>query len=305
MKEKIIAITGATASGKSALAIELAKKIDAQIISCDSRQIYKEFDIATAKPSLEDMQWIKHYMLNVISPNETFSASDYAQMAKQCIEKIRSENKNVIVVGGTGFYFRILLEGLALTEVKPNEKLREELTLLAKEKGNNAVFEVLKETDEIAAQKIHPNNLEKVIRAIEISKTLNSPMSSTGVKYNPSYDVLWVGIEYKDRQKLYDKINLRVDEMIKNGLEKEAKFLFEKYGQIPSLTNTIGYQEFIPYFNSEISFEETVEKIKQNTRKYAKRQLTWFRANEKIHSFYMDETDEKTVIEKVIELFEN
>ena len=302
MKDTIIAITGATASGKSNLAIELAKKIGAQIISCDSRQIYKEFDIATAKPSIEEMQGIKHHLFDIITPDKTFSASDYAQIAKEKIEQIQKEGDKVIVAGGTGFYFRILLEGLTLTDVKPNETLRKELSQLAKEKGNNAVFEILKNLDTPTSEKIHPNNLDKIIRAIEISKALDAPMSSTGVKFNSQYNVLWVGIEYKDRQKLYDKINLRVNKMIERGLEEEAKNLLAKYGEISSLTNTIGYQEFIPYFKGECTREEAIEKIKQNTRKYAKRQLTWFRANKKLHRFYMDETDINSVINSILML---
>ena len=304
MKNCLIAITGPTASGKTRLAIELAKQINAEIISCDSRQIYREFDIATAKPSLEEQDGIIHHLFDIISPQQTFSASDFNDIAQQKIEEIWSHNKNVIVVGGTGFYFRILLEGLTLTNVAPNEQLRKELQKLAEENGKEAVFKILENLDLEASKKIHFNNLDKVIRAIEICKTLNMPMSEAGQDYNPKYNVLWIGLDFKDRQKLYDRINLRVDEMLKNGLENEAKTLFEKYGQISSLMGTIGYQEFLPYFNGEVNYEEVTEKIKQNTRHYAKRQLTWFRANKKMNWFYPDEESFENIFEKVLKLYE-
>ena len=303
MKNCLIAITGPTASGKTRLAIELAKKIDAEIISCDSRQIYREFDIATAKPSLEEQENIPHHLFNIISPTETFSASDFNKIAQKKIEEIWARNKNVVIVGGTGFYFRILLEGLTLTNVQPNEELRSELQKIAENEGKEAVFKILEELDIEASKKIHYNNLDKVIRAIEICKTLNMPMSEAGQEYNPKYNVLWVGLDFKNRQKLYDRINLRVDEMLKNGLEKEAKSLFKKYGKIASLMGTIGYQEFEPYFNNEVSYEEMVEKIKQNTRHYAKRQLTWFRANKKMNWFFSDEQNFEEILQNVLSLY--
>lgn len=303
MKNCLIAITGPTASGKTRLAIELAKKIDAEIISCDSRQIYREFDIATAKPSLEEQENIPHHLFNIISPTETFSASDFNKMAQKKIEEIWARNKNVVIVGGTGFYFRILLEGLTLTNVQPNEALRSELQKMAENEGKEAVFKILEKLDIEASKKIHFNNLDKVIRAIEICKTLNMPMSEAGQEYNPQYNVLWVGLDFKNRQKLYDRINLRVDEMLKNGLEKEAKSLFKKYGKIASLMGTIGYQEFEPYFNNEVSYEEMVEKIKQNTRHYAKRQLTWFRANKKMNWFFSDEQNFEEILQNVLSLY--
>lgn len=304
MKNCLIAITGPTASGKTRLAIELAKKIDAEIISCDSRQIYREFDIATAKPSLEEQENIPHHLFNIISPTETFSASDFNKIAQKKIEEIWVRNKNVIIVGGTGFYFRILLEGLTLTNVQPNEELRSELQKMAENEGREAVFKILEELDIEASKKIHFNNLDKVIRAIEICKTLNMPMSEAGQEYNPKYNVLWVGLDFKNRQKLYDRINLRVDEMLKNGLEEEAISLFQKYGKTASLMGTIGYQEFEPYFNNEVSYEEMVEKIKQNTRHYAKRQLTWFRANKKMNWFYSDEQNFEEILQNILSLYE-
>lgn len=303
MKNTLIAITGATASGKTKLAIELAKKTGAEIVSCDSRQVYNEFDIAVAKPSADEQREIRHHLLGIISPDVTYSAGDFCQDAQKVIEEILSRGKNVIVAGGTGFYFRILLEGLSLTDVKPNPRLREELNLLAQEKGKEAVFKILEELDTNACKKIHPNNLDKVIRAIEISKDLNKPMSETGVNFKPKYDVMWIGVDYRDRQKLYKRINERVDLMVASGLEKEAKNLFEKYGEIPSLLNTIGYQEFLPYFKNEVSLSDVIEKIKQNTRHYAKRQLTWFRANKKIHWFFNDEQDFDSILADVLKLY--
>ncbi len=302
-KKTVIAIVGPTASGKTALSIEIAKALETEIISADSRQIYKEFDIATAKPSVKERQGIKHHMIDVVEPTEEFSVADFSDCAKKIMEALFSQGKIPVVAGGTGLYFRILLENYEMPRVAPNKELREELHRIEREQGVNVLYEMLKELDPVLAQKMHPNNTVKIIRALEVCKTLNIPMSQAQkVKQTPQYNVLWFGLGHlngQDRQALYDKIDRRVDMMTEQGLEKEAKSLYEKYGKIPSLLNTIGYQEFIEYFDGNVSFDTAVEKIKQNTRRYAKRQLTWFRRNTQIHWLDIGKCSAEDILEKL------
>lgn len=284
-KNTVIAIVGPTASGKSALAVEVAKYLESEIISADSRQIFKEFNIATAKPSIEEMQGIKHYLIDEIEPVEEFTVADFADRASKIMNNLFEQDKIPVVVGGTGLYFRILLENYDIPRVAPNKELREELHKVEKEQGVNVLYKMLQDLDPVLAEKMHPNNTVKIIRALEVCKTLNMPMSQAQKKKEPLYDVKWFGLGHmngEDRQYLYDRTDKRVDIMLEQGLEKEAKTLFEKYGKISSLMNTIGYQEFIEYFEGSLSYDEAVEKIKQNTRRYAKRQLTWFRKNSDI-----------------------
>lgn len=296
-KKTVIAIVGPTASGKTSLSIKLAKKLDTEIISADSRQIYKEFDIATAKPSKEEMQGIKHHLMDFVEPTEDFTVADFKDQATAVIEKLFKQNKTPIVVGGTGLYFRILLENYDLPRVAPNKELREELHKIEQEQGVEALYKMLVELDPTSAQNMHPNNTVKIVRALEVCKTLGIPMSQAQkIKLEPEYNVIWFGLGHlngDDRQILYNRTNKRVDIMLEQGLEEEAKRLFEKYGHIQSLEKTIGYQEFIEYFENKISKEEAIETIKQNTRRYAKRQLTWFRRNENIHWLDINNPKEK------------
>ena len=284
-KKNVIAIVGPTASGKTALAVEIAKHINTEIISADSRQIFKEFDIATAKPTTEETQGIKHHLIDVVNPDEEFTVADFADRASKIMENLFEQDKTPIVAGGTGLYFRILLENYDMPRVAPNKKLREELHKIEQEQGAEALYNMLKESDPVLAQKMHPNNKVKIIRALEVCKTLNIPMSQAQKKKPPLYDIKWLGLGHlngKDRQMLYDRTDKRVDVMLEKGLEKEAHSLYEKYVKISSIMNTIGYQEFIEYFDGNITFDVAVNNIKQNTRRYAKRQLTWFRQNKEI-----------------------
>lgn len=269
---------GPTASGKSNLAIQIAKTNNGEIISADSRLVYKGFDIATAKPTLKERQGIEHYLIDIVEPEMDYSAANFVDDAKIAIEKIRQKGKIPIIVGGTGLYFRLLLEDFDMPRVEPNYELRKELEIL----DSQNVHQMLKELDPVSAEKIHFNNKVKLIRAIEVCKTLEKPHSEAAGKKEPEFDVEWIGLNYTNRTQLYNKINQRVDEMIKAGLIEETKALLEKHGRITNFVNTIGYQEIIEYLDGEISLEESISKIKQNTRRYAKRQLTWFRKNQLI-----------------------
>ena len=284
-KKDVIAVVGPTASGKTALAVDIAKYLDTEIISADSRQIFKEFDIATAKPTKEEMQGITHNLIDVINPDEEFTVADFADRASKVMENLFDRNKIPVVAGGTGLYFRILLENYDMPRVAPDKALREELKNIANTQGTDAIYNMLKELDPVLAEKMHPNNTVKIIRAIEVCKTLNIPMSQAQKKKAPLYNIKWFGLGHlngDDRQYLYNRIDKRVDMMLSAGLEAEAEKLYKKYGKIPSLMNTIGYQEFIEYFDGNVTYNEAVLKIKQNTRRYAKRQLTWFRQNSDI-----------------------
>lgn len=272
---KVIAIVGPTASGKTKMAIEMAQKLDTEIISADSRLVYKGFDIGTAKPTKEEQLLVKHHMIDVVEPEYDFSVADFADGASKVISELHAKNKVPIVVGGTGLYFRILLENYDMPRVEANPQLRAELESLS----NEELFEKLSNIDKISAEKIHQNNRVRVIRALEVSLTTGKPFSSIkGVKEN-KYDVEWVFPEIESREILYNRINIRVDMMIKDGLVDETKNLLLKHGRIKNLVNTIGYQEIIQYLDGNISIENAIEQIKQNTRRYAKRQLTWFRRN--------------------------
>lgn len=307
--KKVIAIVGPTASGKTSLAVEIAKLLDTEIISADSRQIFKEFNIAVAKPSQEEMQDVKHNLIGLINPDEEYTVANFADDARKIMQKLYSKNKIPVVVGGTGLYFRILLENFDIPKVPPNKELREKLHDIAQKQGNEAVHKILYELDEKLAKDMHPNNIVKIIRAVEVSKMLGIPMSEAQkIKKEPEFDVLWIGLGHlngDDRQFLYDRTDARVDTMLKNGLESEARHLFEKYGKISSLMHTIGYQEFEEYFENKISYEKAIEKIKQNTRRYAKRQLTWFRKNEQIHWLDIKNKTKKELTTECIGIIQN
>ena len=276
---KVIAIVGPTASGKTKLAIEMAKNLGTEIISADSRLVYKGFDIGTAKPTKEEQQIVKHHMIDVVEPEYDFSVADFADEARKIISNLHAHSKVPIVAGGTGLYFRILLENYDMPRIEANPRLRADLEKLS----NEELFAMLKEVDSISAEKIHQNNRVRVIRALEVSLLAGTPFSSIkGIKNN-EYEVEWVFPELESREALYDRINKRVDAMISEGLIEETKDLLVKHGKIKNLVNTIGYQEIIEFLDNKISLEEAVEKIKQNTRRYAKRQLTWFRRNPNLH----------------------
>lgn len=280
-RQKIIAIVGPSSSGKTALSVSLAKEINGEIISVDSRQIYKGLDIGSAKPTIDERHGIVHHMMDIIEVTEPFTVADFCDEANKIIEDIISRGKVPILAGGTGLYFRTLLQDFDLPRVAPNEKLREELN----EKSCEELYNMLLEKDYDIAQKIHFNNKVKIVRALEVCISLGIPMSKAQKKKESPYDVLWIGLNTQDREFLYERINKRVDIMLSQGLEKEAKDLFEKYGENNILLNTIGYQEFFPYFKGETDFSSAIELLKQNTRRYAKRQISWFNANKDINWF--------------------
>lgn len=273
----VIAIVGATASGKTAYSIELAKKIDGEIISADSRLVYKGFDIGTAKPEITERENIPHHLIDIVEPEFDYSAGLYKQQAKEKIIEIFKKGKTPIIVGGTGLYLNILLKNYDLPQISPNKEFRNKLYTLESQE----LYELLKTQDIESAETINQNDRKKIIRALEIIKETGKPLSSTrGIK-EPEFNVKWIGRNF-DRETLYKRIDDRVDIMIDKGLIKETQNLLTKHGRIPNLINTIGYREILGYIDNKYSLEDAKELLKKNTRNYAKRQLTWFRKNEDI-----------------------
>lgn len=276
-KPKVVAIVGATASGKTAYSIELAKKINGEIVSADSRLVYKGFDIGTAKPTIDEMDGVPHHMVDIVEPEFEYSAGLYKKQAKDVISQILLRGNVPIICGGTGLYIDILLKNYDLPEIEANRELRNELTQL----DTANLEDMLKNLDIDAFTSIDKNDRKKMIRAIEIIKTTNKPLSQTRGMNKSEYNVEWIGKNF-DRKTLYERIDKRVDIMIENGLVEETKNLLEKHGRIPNLVNTIGYREILGYIDNQCSLEQAAELLKKNTRNYAKRQLTWFRRNEEI-----------------------
>ena len=282
MKPKVVVIVGPTASGKTALSIELAKRINGEIISSDSMQIYKDMDIGTAKVTKEEAQGIKHYLIDIISPEERYTVSDFKKDAEAAIKEILEKGKVPIVVGGTGLYVDSLIYGIEYQEMNFDESYRDELMKIAEtEEGLIKLWDEANSIDPQAMLKISKNDKKRIIRVLEIYKATGKTKTEQeilsrqkGVEYD--YKVFCVNM---DREKLYERINKRVDIMIDVGLENEVRNLLEKYSKFPTAMQGLGYKEVVEYFDGKITRDEMIEKIKQESRRYAKRQLTWFRKN--------------------------
>ena len=275
MKPKVIAVVGPTASGKTKLAIELAHKLNGEVISADSRLVYKGFDIASAKPTMEEREGISHHLIDIVEPEFNYSVGNYVEDAKRAIEDILSCGKTPIVAGGTGLYFRVLLEHYDLPKVETDFELRAELEKRSKED----LLEELEKVDKITYERVKDANLRRIIRALELIKTLKKPLSEIQLEKEPEYDVEWIMPEIPSREWLYDRINKRVDIMVEMGIIEETKNLIAKHGRIGNIVDTIGYKEILTYLDGQATLEEALDKLKQHSRNYAKRQLTWFRKN--------------------------
>lgn len=282
MKPKVVVIVGPTASGKTALSIELAKKINGEIISSDSMQIYKDMDIGTAKVTKEEMQGIKHYLVDFVSPDTRYTVSDFKRDSENAIKEIFAKGKVPIVVGGTGLYVNSLIYGIEYQDMEFDEIYRDELMEIAKtEEGLKNLYEQASKIDPEATEKISSNDKKRIVRILEIYKATGKTKTQQEIlsrQKGVDYDFKVFGITM-ERSKLYERINLRVDMMLEQGLENEVKELISKYTQFPTAMQGLGYKEVVEYFNGKISHEEMIEKIKQESRRYAKRQLTWFRKN--------------------------
>lgn len=285
-KTPIIVISGPTASGKTSLSIDIAKEYNAEIVSADSMQIYKQLDIGTAKPNMKERDGIIHHMIDIIEPDENFSVAEYVKMAHGIIKDIREKNKNAVIVGGTGLYINSLVDDIDFREDDSDENLREELNKICEEKGIDCLFEMLEKIDPVSAKRLHKNNTRRIIRAIEFYKMTGIPISKhqeETKKKVSRYDPCMIAVKW-DMDKLYERIEKRVDIMIENGLENEVRNLCEKgYTKAMLSMQGIGYKEMTDYINGSCSLDEAIEKIKIGTRHYAKRQMTWFRRDDRIH----------------------
>ena len=297
-KTKIICVVGATASGKTDLAVKLAKAVDGEIISADSMQVYKNMPIATAVATKEEQDGVPHHLVEFLNTDETFSVADYVELAKSKIAEITSRGRVPIVAGGTGLFVDSLVKNISFSEVGSNAEIRTELA----EKSNEELYEKLLKLDPNAAVDIHPNNRKRVIRALELcmSGTSKTEQNENSMLVGSPYDALYIGIGYKDRQKLYDRINKRVDLMLDAGLENEARQMLGKQGL--TARQAIGHKELQPYIDGKITLAEAAENLKRETRRYAKRQLTWFRRNENINWLYADEMSKDELVKKAVEL---
>lgn len=280
-KIKTVSILGPTASGKTGLAIELAKRIGGEVVSCDSMQLYRGMDIGTATPSVEERDGVVHHMFDIIDPNDEYSAADYARDASAVIADIASRGKTPILCGGTGMYHDSLMTITSFKEGERDEVLREELYAYARDNGNDALHERLRAIDPTAADAIHPNNVKRVVRAIEVFETTGKTKTETDreqIVGETPYDNTVFILDFADRALLYSRIEKRVDIMMNDGLEEEARRILCGGGEISRTAyQAIGYKEFLPYFRGECSIDDVSNAIKLATRHYAKRQMIWFR----------------------------
>lgn len=302
--KQVIVIVGPTASGKTKLSIEMAKRLDGEIISADSMQVYKYMDIGTAKPKADEMQGIKHYLVDEILPSQEFNVVRFKELAEKYLEEIIEKDKQPVIAGGTGLYISSLVNNINFSETECDWELRKQLSSEAEQKGPGYIYEKLKQVDPEAAAAIHPNNVKRVIRALEVFLQTHKSISYHNEKSReipPKYKYILLGLTM-ERDKLYDRINKRVDMMLENGLVNEVRRLVEQ-GFSDSITSMqgIGYKEILYYLRNEITLEEATELIKRESRRYAKRQLTWFRRINEIKWFSIDNPgNTNTIIEEAI-----
>ena len=305
-KIKIVVVVGPTASGKSMLAMELAARFKGEIVNADSMQVYRFMEIGTAKPTKEQRQRVPHHLIDIADPDEEFNAARYSEEASRSIHDIHERGKNVFVVGGTGLYVRALTKGL-FKGPGSDMRLRNEFAILgSRSEGARYLYEKLKEVDPDAASRIHPNNMARIVRALEVYYLTNKPISvfqkEHGFSEEP-YDVLKVGLSI-DKRFLYKRIEDRVDSMIEAGLVAEVKKLLDMgyvgtdLKSVPKAMHALGYKEILEYIQNKISLENAVEEIKKNTKRYAKRQLTWFRKEADIKWFAHDKKEDIIILVK-------
>ena len=292
-KIPLIAVAGPTASGKTSLAVELCIRLGGEVVSADSMQLYRGMDIATAKPTPEEMRGVPHHLVDFLDIGSEFSVADYVAAAHEAIGDISNRGKLPVVCGGTGLYIDSLIENIRFEKTVSSTPLRAELKKLAEEKGGGHLLEMLRNIDPETASRLHENNLNRIIRALEVYKTTGETMSEQ-IKNSRSeespYAACVIGLDYKDRQVLYERIGKRVDMMLEAGLLEEAERVVSD-PRLKTARQAIGYKELAPYFEGTAPLEECIENLKQATRRYAKRQLTWFRRNKSIHWLYPDEAE--------------
>ena len=284
-KIRLLAVVGATASGKSALALSLARQLDGEIVSCDSMQVYRRMNIGTAKPTAEEMREVPHHLIDVVDPCETFSCADYVRMASEAVGEISARGRLPILCGGTGLYLDAFLRGGGFEETEGDPTLRQTLLAFAEQYGNHALHQRLAEVDPESAAAIHENNVKRVVRALEIFESTGMTKTEADRRsrlFESPYDATVIGLRYEDRQVLYERIDCRVDRMLADGLEAETASLMREgvFERNATAAQAIGYKELLGYLSGVQPLEEATEALKRATRRYAKRQITWFGAKD-------------------------
>lgn len=305
--DKVIVICGPTASGKTALAVELAKIYNGEVISADSMQIYTDMDIASAKPTPEEQRGIPHHLVGFLDPADSFSVADYVKMCDECVRDIFERGKTPIICGGTGLYISSFVDNLTFDDSEQDYAFREEMRRFAEENGNSALLERLRDVDPETAETLHENNVGRIIRALEVYKTTGHTISQAKAmsRENPSpYEFVMITLDFADREQLHERINKRVDDMVSRGLVEEARQCFDQPDR-QTAAQAIGCKELYPYFRGERSLEDCIEELKLRTRQYAKRQLTWFRRDKRISRLEIVQNDEfSDIVRKAREIIE-
>ncbi len=308
-RKKIVVICGPTASGKTGLSLVLANEFNGEIISADSMQVYKKLDIGTAKATKEEQAKAKHHLIDFLEPSECYNVEIFTRLAKEKIEEIYSRNNLPFIVGGTGLYVESLVKGISFTDQNDDKTVKNKLYKDLEEKGKEWLYSQLQEIDPKYAEKVHPNNAVRVIRALEIYYTTGVRMSEQIENSNPiekPYAALIIATTFKDRAKLYQNIDKRVDIMMEEGLLQEAEYVYKNQDTFKGSVAAIGYKEFFPYFDGEQTLQECVDTLKQRSRNYAKRQLTWFNRMSDINWVYVDdEIDYKEQAKILVDKFIN
>ena len=299
-KEKVVAIVGPTCTGKTALSLFLARHIPCEIICCDSRNVYRYFDIGSAKPSKAEQAAVPHHLIDVVEPDENFTAAQFAECATSAIKEISERGKLPIICGGTGFYARALLEGLKMPKVPPNDALRAQLKE-QEDKTPGSLHERLKELDPVAAEKLNPRDLFRVIRALEVCLLSGEAFSKLADSAEEPFDVLWIGLTIKDREKLKVLLKKRLKAQFEAGLLAEVEDLLKRFGPTQKVMNTVNYRDLVKYFQGEYTLEQAVEQADRHNYQLARRQLMWFKMNEKINWFYVDEEDMEKIEQEVLQ----
>ncbi|MCU7652363.1 tRNA (adenosine(37)-N6)-dimethylallyltransferase MiaA [Acutalibacter sp. LFL-21] len=290
----VAAVVGPTATGKTELGIGLCQRLGGEVVSCDSMQVYRGLPIGTAQPTSEELAAVPHHLVGCLEVDQPFSVSDYVEAAGKAIQGIRARGKFPVLVGGTGLYARSLLRGFSFEENGRDEALRQKLFRQAEEQGADALYRRLQELDPKAAEEIHPHNVKRVVRALEYIQLCGEPFSQQAERSRTAqspYQYVMLCLTYRDREALYRRIDQRVDRMLEQGLLEEARLFFNRCQgseRIPTAAQAIGYKELFPYFRGEASLAEAVESIKRESRRYAKRQITWFKREERVEFLYVD-----------------
>ncbi len=298
-----IVILGPTATGKTALSIELAQKLNAEIVNADSMYIYKDLNIGTAKPTTKEMQGITHHLISFVDPKDSFNVAQYRQNAERTLTQLKNQNILPIIVGGTGLYIDSLVNDFSYGNTAKDAEIRQELQNYLEQFGNVALFEKLKELDPVSAQLLHPNDVKRVARAIEICLASGKKKSEIANEKSKIISPLIIGLTIP-REVLYDRINQRVDTMVANNLIEEVRNLYDR-GLTPENHQSmkgIGYDEIVDYFRGNYTLEQAIEKIKQHSRNYAKRQITWFKRNQQI--VWFDTLSDKSICDKIINMYQ-